>query len=116
MIGNPIGLVDKLGTGVIEFFNEPRKGLLKGPSEFVGGISKGVQSLATNVVSGSMDSVSRVTGSLYSVIKNVAGEKKTEIKKPDHFFDGLYLGVKGGVSELVGGFTGIFTKPVEKTK
>ncbi len=25
-------------------------------------------------------------------------------------------GVSGGVSELVGGVTGIFTKPVEKTK
>jgi vacuolar protein sorting-associated protein 13A/C len=97
MIGNPLGLVDKLGTGVIEFFNEPRKGLLKGPEEFVGGIGKGVKSLATNVVSGSFDSVSRITGSLYSVIKNVSGEEKVELKKPDHIIDGVYEGVKGGV-------------------
>lgn len=59
----------------MEFFNEPRKGLLKGPEEFVGGIGKGVRSLATNVVSGSMDSVSRITGSLYTVLKNVSGEQ-----------------------------------------
>lgn len=38
LIGNPVGLIDKLGTGVFEFFNEPRKGLLKGPKEFAGGI------------------------------------------------------------------------------
>ena len=29
MIGNPIGLVNKLGTGVYEFVSEPAKGLLK---------------------------------------------------------------------------------------
>ena len=77
MIGNPIGLVDKLGTGVLEFFNEPMQGLLKGPEEFVGGIGKGVKSLTTNVVSGSMESVSKITGSLYSVLKNVSGENNT---------------------------------------
>lgn len=34
MLGNPVGIVDKLGTGVFEFFNEPRKGILKGPKGF----------------------------------------------------------------------------------
>jgi len=28
IIGNPVGLVDKLGTGVYEFISEPTKGLL----------------------------------------------------------------------------------------
>ena len=69
LIGNPIGLVDKLGSGVFEFFNEPRKGLLKGPAEFVGGMGKGVTALVTNVVSGSFDTVSKITGSLYGIAK-----------------------------------------------
>lgn len=42
IIGNPVGLVNKLGTGVYELVSEPTKGLLKGPDEFVGGVSKGV--------------------------------------------------------------------------
>lgn len=42
IIGNPVGLVNKLGTGVYEFVSEPTKGLLKGPDEFVGGVGKGV--------------------------------------------------------------------------
>lgn len=42
IIGNPVGLVNKLGTGVYEFISEPSKGLLRGPDEFVGGIGKGV--------------------------------------------------------------------------
>ena len=78
MLGNPVGLIDKLGTGVFEFFNEPRKGLVKGPKEFVGGVGKGVKSLVTNIVSGSFDSVSKITGSLYGAIKNVSGNQVTD--------------------------------------
>jgi hypothetical protein len=75
LIGNPMGLVDKLGTGVYEFVSEPAKGLLKGPDEFVGGVGKGVQSLVTNVVSGGFESFSKITGSMYSVVKNISGDK-----------------------------------------
>lgn len=28
----------------------------------------------------------------------------------------MYQGVKGGVTEIIGGVAGIFTKPIEKTK
>jgi len=120
LLGNPVGLIDKLGTGVFEFFNEPRKGLLKGPKEFVGGVGKGVKSLLTNVVSGSFDSVSKITGSLYGVLKNVSGnqvnEEQMNMKKPEHAIDGVYLGIKGGVSELAEGVAGLFTKPYKKAK
>jgi hypothetical protein len=44
----------------------------------VGGIGKGVQSLVTNIVGGGFDSVSKITGSLYTVLKNVSGDKQTE--------------------------------------
>ena len=64
------------------------------------------------MVSGSMDSVSKITGSLYTVIKNVSGEENVRIKKADHVFDGIYKGVKGGMGELIGGVTGLVTKPM----
>jgi Vacuolar-sorting-associated 13 protein C-terminal len=112
IIGNPVGLVNKLGTGVYEFISEPSKGLLRGPDEFVGGIGKGVQSLVGNVVSGGFESLSKITGSLYTVMKNVSGEKNVQIQRSEHIGQGIYHGVSGGVSELVGGFTGIFTKPI----
>ena len=32
-----------------------------------------MKSLVTNIVSGSFDSVSKITGSLYGVVKNVSG-------------------------------------------
>jgi vacuolar protein sorting-associated protein 13A/C len=118
MIGNPIGLIDKLGSGVFEFFNEPRKGLLKGPKEFVGGIGKGVKALVTSVISGSFGSVSKITGSLYGVARSVGGYEEGEerLANPDHVFDGLYQGLKGGVTELAEGVTGIFTKPFKGAK
>ena len=75
LLGNPVGFVDKLGSGVFEFINEPRKGLIKGPKEFVDCIGKGVTSLVSGVVSASFDSVSKITGSLYSMAKNVTGQE-----------------------------------------
>ena len=115
LLGNPVGLIHNLGTGVFEFFNEPRKGLLKGPTEFVGGMGKGVNSLITNVVSGGFDSMAKVTGSLYGALKNVSGNEVNEAqmaaKRPEHAIDGVYQGLKGGAAELMLGVTGIFTKP-----
>mmetsp|Transcript_47284 Transcript_47284/g.34572 ORF Transcript_47284/g.34572 Transcript_47284/m.34572 type:complete len:99 (+) Transcript_47284:649-945(+) len=73
LLGNPVGLVDKLGTGVYEFFNEPRKGLMTG--NFRAGLSKGVTSLVNNAVGGTFDSVSKLTGSLYGVLKSVGGQE-----------------------------------------
>lgn len=113
-------MIDKFGTGVFELFNEPRKGLIKGPREFVGGINAGIKSLVTNVVSGSFDSISKVTGSLYGVLKNVSGNKVNEeqlaLKKPEHALDGVYQGLKGGGAEIFEGVTGLFTKPFKKAK
>ena len=38
------------------------------------------------------------------------------LKKSENIGQGVYHGVTGGVSELVGGVTGIFTKPIKKTQ
>ena len=62
LIGNPLNLVEGMGTGIFEFFNEPRKGLLKGPEEFGIGIAKGTKSLVTNIVGGGFKSASKITG------------------------------------------------------
>lgn len=113
MIGNPVGFIEKLGDGVFEFVNEPRKGLIKGPKEFVGGIGKGVTSLVTGVFSAGFGSVSKITGSLYSIAKSATGEKEIEQKQAENLVEGLYGGVTGAGGELFNGLTGIFTKPIE---
>jgi vacuolar protein sorting-associated protein 13A/C len=113
LLGNPVGFVDKLGSGVFEFFNEPRQGLIKGPKEFVGGVGKGVTSLVTGVVSASFDSVSKISGSLYNVAKSVTGQEALPHKRSENVAEGVYDGVVGGGKEIIGGVTGIFTKPFQ---
>lgn len=116
LLGNPIGLIDKLGSGVLEFFSEPYKGLLKGPGEFVDGVNKGVRALVGNVIAGSFGSVSKITGSLYNIVHEVGGNDQIALKEGDNVFTGVYLGVTGGVTELATGLAGFFTKPYHGAK
>lgn len=69
LIGNPVSLVSKVGTGFLEFFNEPRKGFVDGPIQFGTGVAKGVNSLVSNVVGGGLDAVGKITGTLYNATK-----------------------------------------------
>lgn len=112
ILGNPIGLVDKLGTGVFEFLNEPRKGALKGPKGFVEGVGKGVKSLVGNVISAGFGSVGKITGSLYNVLNEVRRDEETEeLKESDNVIGGVVQGFKGGATDIASGLKGIFTKP-----
>jgi len=69
LIGNPVGLVGKIGTGFTELFNEPRKGFVNGPIHFGTGVAKGVNALVSNVVGGGLDVVGKITGTLYNATK-----------------------------------------------
>ena len=106
MIGNPVRLVGKLGTGVYEFVAEPLKGILAGPKAFKEGVGKGVKSLMSNVVGGGLQSFGNITGSLYNAVNKVKGEKQKDL-------EGEKLGgsLMGGIKDIGKGFTGIFSKP-----
>jgi len=69
LIGNPVGLVRKIGTGFVEFFDEPRKVFISGPIYFGTGIVRGVHSLVSNIVGGSLDVLGKITGTLYNATK-----------------------------------------------
>jgi vacuolar protein sorting-associated protein 13A/C len=79
------------------------------------GISRGVDSMASSLVEGSMGAVSSITGGWYNVIKNTTGQK-SNIKEKDGKQEGLMDGVAGGAEEIVSGVTGIFTAPVQEAK
>eukprot|EP00344_Euplotes_crassus_P010248 CAMPEP_0197018326 /NCGR_PEP_ID=MMETSP1380-20130617/80036_1 /TAXON_ID=5936 /ORGANISM="Euplotes crassus, Strain CT5" /LENGTH=474 /DNA_ID=CAMNT_0042445527 /DNA_START=325 /DNA_END=1749 /DNA_ORIENTATION=+ len=116
ILGNPVGFVNKLGTGVYEFINEPKKGLVKGPTHFVGGVGKGVKSLVGGFTTAGLDSFSKITGSLYNTTKDIAGQKIEREKAPDNVAKGVYKGAKGGLKELGTGVAGLFTQPVKYAK
>ena len=111
MIGNPLGLIDKLGTGVYEFVTEPAKGLLKGPKAFASGLGKGVKSLVGGIVAGGFGSVSKITGSLYTVLKEVSGDEPVAVRSSSKIGVFMYEGFKGGVMDVANGISGVFTKP-----
>ena len=83
IIGNPVGFVSKLGSGVFEFISEPTKGLLKSPKEFGKGLYKGSKAFTTGLISASFDSTSKITGSVYSILKNVSGQEIVFQRNPD---------------------------------
>ena len=123
LLGNPVGFVDKIGTGFIEFFNEPRKGFIanNNKSAFVNvgeGLAKGFGSLISNIVGGSFDVVGKITGTLLSATKTITGEKINlrEDEEPENIITGIYDGIKGGVIDLGKGITGIFTSPYKRAK
>ena len=118
MLGNPIGLVNKVGTGFIEFFNEPRKGFAHGPIGVGEGIVKGVGSLVQNVVGGSFEAIGKITGTFLSATKSLQGEKYNQLqqKEPETLIDGIYSGFKGAIKDFGRGITGIFTNPYKSAK
>jgi vacuolar protein sorting-associated protein 13A/C len=66
IIGNPVGLVKNIGIGVYDLFDKPIEGFIKGPIEGGIGIGKGAGSLVKNVVSGTSNSVGKISGAIAS--------------------------------------------------
>ena len=122
VLGNPINYLEGVGTGIYNLFDEPRKGLLKGPEEFRLGMSRGVKGLVSNVVGGGFNSLSKVYGTLLNTTHNLASndaEEEVVIKeeeKPKGLFRGAISGFKKGFGEIKSGVTGMVTKPIEQSK
>ena len=118
LIGNPVQLIEKIGTGFFEFVNEPRKGLLKGPTQFTKGLARGFAGLLNGIVGGAFDSVSKISGTLYSFVQNLTGENKDLIlddddNEPSNILTGASKGFIDGMQELYNGFTGFVINPIE---
>lgn len=64
LLGNPMNLVNALGTGVQDFYYEPIQGLAKGPLQLGIGIIKGTSSLVKNTFIGTIGSASKVVSSV----------------------------------------------------
>ena len=106
LLGNPIGLVRKLGTGVYELFEEPMKGL-KSPKDFARGLGRGVRSLVSSAVSGSMESVSQVTGSLYRIVSQDQSASRTGQFTTEF---------QGSMESFASSLAGLVNKPLEGAK
>jgi len=120
MLGNPVGLVNNLGTGVVDFFFEPAQGLVKSPKDFGKGLAKGTSSLVRNTFYGTFNTVAKITGTIgkgiatLSLDEEYLAERQTSSrKKPKHIGEGLVMGAQSFGKGLFDGVTGIVRKPVE---
>lgn len=73
LLGNPANLLSKVGLGFYELARDPLHGILQGPRGFAAGVGTGVQGVVRGVVGGGFESLSHISGSLYSVVKQSAG-------------------------------------------
>uniref|UniRef100_A0A2K6JWW5 Vacuolar protein sorting 13 homolog C n=1 Tax=Rhinopithecus bieti TaxID=61621 RepID=A0A2K6JWW5_RHIBE len=107
VLGNPFGLIRGLSEGVEALFYEPFQ----------------VRSLFGHTVGGAAGVVSRITGSVGKGLAAITMDKEYQQKRreelsrqPKDFGDSLARGGKGFLRGVVGGVTGIITKPVEGAK
>ncbi|XP_008400932.1 vacuolar protein sorting-associated protein 13C isoform X3 [Poecilia reticulata] len=123
VLGNPFGVIRGLSQGVEAFFYEPFQGAVQGPEEFAEGLAIGVRSLFGSTVGGAAGMFSKITGSMgkglaaMTMDKEFQQERREDMNRPaKDFKDSLAKGGKGLLKGVVGGFTGIVTKPVEGAK
>ncbi|XP_007956453.1 vacuolar protein sorting-associated protein 13C [Orycteropus afer afer] len=123
VLGNPFGLIRGLSEGVEALFYEPFQGYVHVPEEFAEGLVIGVRSLFGHTVGGAAGVVSRITGSVGKGLAAITMDKEYQQKRreemgrqPKDFGDSLARGGKGFLRGVVGGVTGIITKPVEGAK
>ncbi|KAK6031853.1 hypothetical protein OSTOST_01985, partial [Ostertagia ostertagi] len=123
IIGNPFGLVRDLSAGVEDLFYQPFQGLVQGPEEFASGVALGVQSMFGHAVGGAAGAVGRITGTVGKGVAALTFDQEYQRKRqqdlnrrPQSFGEGMARGVKGLGAGVVGGITGIVTKPIEGAK
>jgi len=117
-LGNPIGAVNKLGTGVSDFFYLPAKGAVESPNAFVEGLAKGSLSLVRGTLSGVLNTAGSITGSISKGLAMasmddafIAKQASKQQEAPKHAADGLFKGGKSLAGGLFKGITGLVTDP-----
>ncbi|EDR24420.1 vacuolar protein sorting-associated protein, putative [Entamoeba dispar SAW760] len=122
-LGNPVGLVSNVGSGVKAFFYEPIQGLTVSPTEFAYGIGRGSKTLITNTGVGILNSASKISGSLASGVANLTmddqymKERQRKMnKKEKGFIGGLTNGLSSLGNGVIQGVSGVVMDPVRDTK
>ena len=123
ILGNPMGLVSNIGTGVKAFFEDPARGFIKSPLHVGAGLATGTFSLVKNSLHGAFNAASKVTGSIGKGLaalsmddEYIARRAAFHQKKPRHLAEGLWQGGKSLFGGIAGGIAGIFMDPVKEAR
>jgi hypothetical protein len=120
ILGNPIGLVNNLGSGVRDFFYEPAMGIVKSPQDFGEGIARGTLSLVHHTTFGAFDYLAKTSSALgagvalLSLDASFLSERRSRLigEEPKHVGDGMLLGALSLGDGIFNGLSGIVMQPV----
>jgi hypothetical protein len=128
LLGNPIGLIDSLATGVFALFYEPAAAVFKHPTDITiedlaGGLAKGMGALIHNSIHAPMNSVSKVTGTVSKSMAMLSGDEEYVRKRSNsrrranmrsgHLGHGLRAGAEGLAKGIGMGLGGLVTAPAQ---
>ena len=115
ILGNPVKLLEGIGTGFYELVNEPRKQFVNGPVQFGKGIVKGLGKLLSGIIGGAFGVVESISGTLYSTMRSLTWRKHEnnveEDEGPSNIATGFVQGLYGGFKELKNGIFGVVLHP-----
>ncbi len=131
-LGDPVGVLSQLGTGVWDFFYEPAEGLMHSPFAFGLGVAKGTLSLVSNTASGVLGFTTKITRSVGGGLAVLSMDKEFQmnriqrrVKREQSLKEGGKLRAVGrhmfqAGKELGGGIyrgvSGIFVQPYRRGK
>ena len=70
LIGNPLGLLNSVKEGITDAITKPIQGFVKGPLELGKGIVQGTNSLVSNTIGGTFNSINKISKSMAQGIGN----------------------------------------------
>ncbi|KAH8362480.1 hypothetical protein KR200_005474 [Drosophila serrata] len=114
ILGSPSGLARSFSTGLRDFVSMPVEGLFRGPWGFLVGVTQGSASLLRNVTAGTVNSVTKLAGSVARNLDRLTLDAEhielTEARRrarPQGFADGLTQGLTGLGISLLGAVGGL---------
>ncbi|KAK2958064.1 putative Vacuolar protein sorting-associated protein 13C [Blattamonas nauphoetae] len=116
MLGNPIGLIRGLGSGVHDLYSETVRGLRSGPTGIVGGLWTGVSKMGGKTLSSIGGVVSKVSQAASKGISSLMPSKPAQShpqRQPKNPLQGLEKGAQAFGSEVWKGATGVVTETME---
>ncbi|KAJ0410935.1 hypothetical protein ATCC90586_004288 [Pythium insidiosum] len=122
-LGNPVGFLDHIGTGVRDFVYEPLEGLKVGGKGFSKGLAKGTASLVSNTLDGTFDAASKISGTFGQGLANLSLDEhyqQIRARARRRHVRGIREGLIQGSKELslgvYEGVTGLVLAPMRGAK
>ena len=118
ILGDPVGLVNKLGSGVTMFFYEPIQGILQGPGHFIAGLGQGTAFLVAGTVEGAFHAPAEVTAALSQGLSALgdSDSKAGSGQKAHSTMQGLGFMAHDFGHDLCKTVTSIFVAPIKGAK